>query len=139
MTPKTPSSTLTPIERLSSLIEDVFPASTMPRGTWNPAVDIKENEKEFVIQAELPGMNREDLDVHLTGDTLVIQGKRQEVKEETSEGYVRRERTFGTFYRSFRLEDKVDPQQIGAEYRDGVLNVRIPKVRQPDPQRIAVK
>jgi len=139
VTPQIPTTTLTPIERLSSFMEDMFPVTTPFRGTWNPAVDIKENEREYVIQAELPGMNREDLDVHLTGDMLVIEGKRQEAKEEKAEGYVRRERSFGSFYRSFRLDHKVEPNLIEAEYKDGILTVRVPKLQQPPPQRINVK
>lgn len=120
-------------------MEDLLPVTTPFRGAWNPAVDIKENDKEYQILAEIPGMNREDLDVHLTGDTLVIKGKREESKVDKAEGYVRRERSFGTFYRSFRLEEMVKVDQIKAEYKDGLLRVTVPKVQQPAPQRIAVQ
>lgn len=137
-TPQLPT-ILTPFERLSNFMEDMLPTSTLFRGAWNPVVDIKENEKEYVILAELPGMNREDLDVHVTGDVLVIQGKREEAKEDKREGFIRKERNFGTFYRSFRLESMVKPDHILAEYKDGVLKLVVPKAVQAEPKRITVK
>lgn len=134
-----PINNLSPFERLSTMMEDMFPTSTLLTGHWVPAVDIKETDKEFMFMAELPGMNRENLDVDLVGDTLVIRGKREDVKEEKGEGYLRKERHAGTFYRSFRLDAPVKENEIDAEYRDGILKVIVPKAEPVKTARINVK
>jgi HSP20 family protein len=133
-----PISTLTPFERLNTLMEDMLPNVPYFRGVWNPLVDIKETDKEFVFLAELPGMNREDLEVELAGDLLIIRGKREEVKEERN-GYIRKERYFGTFHRSFRLDAPVIEKDLNAVYKDGVLTVRVPKAEPVKTQRVAIQ
>ena len=128
----------TPFERLSTLMEDMFPASTMLKTVWNPAVDIKETDTQYTFQAELPGLNREDLDVEFVGDTLVIRGTREETKEEKGEGFIRRERQSGSFYRSFRIDTPINQDEINAEYKDGLLTVTVPKAEPVKTQRISV-
>ena len=134
-----PYSPLKAIDRFGSLFEDVFGPNPTWIAGWNPAVDIKETKDAYIFQAELPGMNREDLDVELTGETLVISGKREEHHDETKEGFVRRERQYGMFKRMFRLEQPVAPDKIVAEYKDGVLNVTVPKTEAVKKHRISVK
>lgn len=133
----TPSSTLAPLERLSTLFEDVFPNTNLLRGMWNPLVDIKETDKELVFLVELPGMNREDLEVEVVGEMLTIRGKREEVKEE-KDGYIRRERYQGSFCRSFRLDKPILENEISATYKDGVLTVRAPKAQPVKTQKVTV-
>jgi HSP20 family protein len=129
----------TPFERLSTLMEDMFPASALVKSVWNPAVDIKETDIEYAFTAELPGMNREDLEVEFVGDTLVIRGKREETKEEKGEGFIRKERHSGSFYRSFRIDTPIKQDAIRAEYKDGLLTVAVPKAEPVKTQRISVK
>lgn len=131
--------TWTPFERLSTMMEDMFPAASNVLGSWAPLVDIKETEKEFVFLAEIPGMNRENFEVELVGDTLVIRGKREEAKEDKAEGWIRRERHVGTFMRSFRLDTPVKQDMIEAQYRDGILQITVPKAEAVKTARIAIK
>lgn len=137
ITPTT--TTLSPFERLHSMMEDIFPTTSLLRGTWNPAVDIKETDKAYTFMVELPGMNSEDLDVEISGETLVIRGKREENKEESQEGYLRKERYFGTFYRSFRIDGPVQADKVEAKYNKGILEIVVPKTAQSTAQRIKVK
>lgn len=137
--PTTPATTLSPFDRLHGMMEELFPSVTFLRGAWNPAVDIKETDTEYIFIAELPGMNREDFEVELSGDMLSIRGKRDEVKEESKEGYLRKERHYGSFYRSFRIDTPVEADKINAEYNKGVLQIVVPKGETTKAQRIRVK
>lgn len=135
----TRNTTLSPFERLNFLLEDMWPTATFVRGAWNPVVDILEDENSYRFEVELPGMNREDFEVRMAGDTLTIQGHRNETKEIKGEGYIRRERSFGNFYRSFRLESPVKEKDITAEYTNGILHVKVPKTAAVKATRIAIK
>jgi HSP20 family protein len=139
MSKSTLPQTWTPFERLGSMMEDMFPTATNMLGNWAPLVDIKENDKELIFLAEIPGMNRENFEVELVGDTLVIRGKREEAKEEKGEGWIRKERHAGTFMRSFRLDTPVMPDKIDAQYRDGILQITIPKAEPVKTAKIAIK
>lgn len=130
-------SNLTPLERLGSLMEDMLPSVPYLRGSWNPAVDIKETDEDFQFIVEAPGVNRENMEVELSGDVLVIRGKREEVKEE-KDGFIRRERFQGAFYRSFRLDAPVKEHEIHASYADGILTVRVPKAEPVKTQRVRI-
>jgi HSP20 family protein len=94
---------------------------------WNPRVDILEEEKEFVVKAEIPEMKKEDLKVSLEDHVLSIAGERQMEKEEKNKKYHRVEREYGSFIRSFALPDTASGDKITAEYKDGVLKVHVPK------------
>jgi HSP20 family protein len=97
------------------------------RGTWSPAVDIYETEnKEVVLKAELPGLQREDIDVTVEGSTLTIRGQRRREETVAEDAYRRVERNYGAFARSFTLPSSVDACAVRADYRDGVLTVRLP-------------
>lgn len=121
------------------MMEEIFPTTPVwaPK-TWLPPVDIKETEKELLFQVELPGMSRENIEVELTGDTLVIRGKREQEKLEEKEGLIRRERSYGTFQRSFRLDIPVKGDAITADYKNGVLKVCVPKLEIVKPQKITI-
>lgn len=108
------------------------------RPDYTPAVDVREEENQFVIRADLPGMEEKDLDVRVHEGTLVLSGKREESNEEkTDRGYYR-ERRYGTFCRQFRLGTNVDAQQIEASYKNGVLTVALPKREEAKPRQIPV-
>lgn len=95
--------------------------------TFTPAIDVSETETDFLVKAELPGIDQEDLKIELTGDVLTIQGEKKEEKEEKENNHYRLERSFGSFSRSFTLPGEVQADKIDAKFKDGVLSVRLPK------------
>jgi len=96
-------------------------------GTMAPAVDVVEKDKEFLITAELPGLDEKDLDVQLSGDVLTIKGEKTEEKEEKQKNTYISERRYGSFQRSFQLPDGVDRGKVSASFEKGVLRVMLPK------------
>jgi HSP20 family protein len=106
---------------------------------WSPVVDITEDEKEYLIKAELPEMKKEDVKLTVQDDVLTISGERKYEKEEKGKKYHRVERAYGSFMRSFTLPEDADGSKIAAEYKDGVLKVRLPKAEKAKPKAIEVK
>ena len=106
---------------------------------WRPAVDIFEEKDNVVIKAELPGMNKDDIDLRVENNVLTLTGQRKREKEVTEDGYFRSERAYGTFSRSFTLPTTVDVSKIEASYKDGVLSVNLPKAEEAKPKQIDVK
>ncbi|GAB4464549.1 MAG: Hsp20/alpha crystallin family protein [Armatimonadaceae bacterium] len=105
---------------------------------WSPTVDVAENENEVVLRAELPGMKQEDIDIELTGDTLTIRGERKFENEERKENMIRVERSYGKFQRSFTLGVPIKSDDVKASYRDGVLEIVLPKSEETKPRKIGV-
>jgi HSP20 family protein len=112
--------------------------NTSQERNWMPAVDIREEDDRFVLAADLPGVERKDVDVTLEDGVLSIRGERNVLTEEKREGFHRRERVHGAFLRQFTLPDTVNAGQISATVKDGVLEVIIPKQDKPEPRKIAV-
>src|SRR5262245_34879792 len=108
-------------------------------GSWSPSVDIFDKGGEVVIHAELPGMKKEDIDVRVENNVLTIRGKKDRKDEVKEEGYFRTERVYGSFSRSFSLPTTVEVSKIAAEYKDGVLTLRLPKADEAKPRQIEVK
>ena len=106
---------------------------------FRPAVDIYEDDGHITINAELPGMKPEDVDVDVHEGILTLRGERKLENEEKREGYHRIERSYGTFSRSFSLPEGVDPDKCEANMKEGVLTVRLPKKPLPQPKKISVK
>lgn len=106
---------------------------------WMPTVDICETAGEYVIQAELPEVKKDDVKVTLEEGVLTIQGQRRQEKDEKTTKYHRIERSYGTFVRSFSLPDQVNESGVKAEFKDGVLNLHIPKSEKATPRAIEVK
>lgn len=96
---------------------------------WTPSLDITETGKTVEVRAELPGMERKDIDITLDGDMLVIKGEKKHETEEKDRSYHRVERSFGSFYRAVRLPNDVKTEEIDATFKDGVLTVNLPKVK----------
>lgn len=109
------------------------------RTKWAPRVDIAEDEKEYVINAELPGVRKEDVKVTVESGVLSISGERKTEKEEKGKKYHRVEQTYGTFIRSFTLPEGSSGEKISAEFRDGILKVRLPKDEKAKAKAIEVK
>lgn len=105
---------------------------------WNPRVDIYEEENAIVLKAELPGVEKDDITVDVKDGVLTLKGERSSDNEVKEESYYRRERSFGSFQRRFNIADNVDPEQITADYKDGVLKVAIPKPDEVKPRQITV-
>jgi len=106
---------------------------------WSPTVDIVETPEEFQIKAELPEVKREDVKVSVDGGVLRIEGERKQEKEEKGKKYHRVERSYGTFLRTFTLPDNVNESNVQAEFKDGLLNVRLRKSEKAKPKSIEVK
>jgi len=110
-----------------------------PVAEWAPVVDIIEDEKAYVIKAELPEMKKEDVQVQLEAGVLTITGERKIEQEDKTRKYHRVERAYGVFARSFELPENIDANQISAAYKDGVLTVAVAKSAQSLPKQIEVK
>ena len=106
--------------------------------TWLPAVDVWETEGELVLSFDLPGIPEDKIAVELDDNVLTVSGERERTQEHSSERFYRFERRFGTFSRGVTLPAGVNEDTIKAEYRDGVLEVRIPKPEEPKPKKIQI-
>ena len=106
---------------------------------WSPLVDISEDDKEYLIKAELPDVKKEDVKVTAEEGTLTIMGERKFEKKEENRKYHRIERAYGTFARSFSLPNDASPAKVTAEFKDGVLTVHLVKDEKAKPQQIEVK
>jgi HSP20 family protein len=106
---------------------------------WAPLVDIVEEEKEYLIKAELPEVKREDVKVSVEEGVLTVSGERKFEKEEKGKKYHRIERAYGRYARSFTLPDDADPSKVTAEFKDGVLRVHLPKSEKAKPKSVEIK
>jgi len=124
---------------IDRLFEDTFGGDTRRSG-WAPAVDIREDNKEIVLEVELPGIKPSEVEVTAENGVLTIRGEKQSTSTEGGEGrYHVVERTFGSFTRSFQLPVGVDERRIEADFADGLLNVRIPKTALAQARRIEIR
>ena len=112
---------------------------SMTTGDWSPRVDISETDKEFVIKAEIPDVKKDDVKVTVDSGVLTLQGERKQEKEEKGKKFHRVERYYGSFTRSFTLPDNVDESKVKASFKDGMLNLQIPKTAEAKPKAIEVK
>jgi HSP20 family protein len=106
---------------------------------WSPLVDISEDDKEYLIKAELPEVKKEDVKITMEDGTLTVSGDRKYEKAENGKKYHRVERAYGTFGRTFSLPDDASPGKVSAEFKDGVLTVHLAKDEKAKPQHIEVK
>jgi HSP20 family protein len=106
---------------------------------WAPLVDISEDDREYLIKAELPEVKREDVKVTAEEGTLTITGERKFEKELKGKKYHRVERSYGSFVRNFSLPDDASPAKVSAEFKDGVLTVHLTKTEKAKPQQVEVK
>lgn len=106
---------------------------------WAPKADVLEKEDAFVVNLEVPGINPDDVQISLQGDTLSIRGERKHEAQQSGENYLRVERSYGAFQRNFALGLPVEADKVSAEYADGVLTVTLPKAEAVKPKQIRVK
>ena len=116
-----------------------FDDEGIARGSWSPSVDIYENKEQIVLEAELPGMNREDFELTVENNVITLRGERRFEKKEDTDNYHRVERAYGSFTRSFTLPNTVSGEGASADYRNGVLRVTLPKREETKARRIEVK
>jgi HSP20 family protein len=129
-------------DRINKVFTEAFNRSEeglMNRGTWIPPVDIYQNGKELVLKAELPDMKKEDIDIAIEEHTLTIKGEKKLDADVKDENVRRIERLYGSFTRSFTLPPTVDASNVSAEYKDGVLTLRLPIREEAKPRQIHVK
>lgn len=106
---------------------------------WTPSVDISETDGMVQLKAELPGMEAKDIDIDVTEDVLTLRGIKKMEEEQKDERYYRRERCAGSFMRSFRLPSRVVSDKVNAEFKNGVLNILIPKSEESKHKKIKIK
>jgi HSP20 family protein len=122
----------------SSNLDPSFGEEGIGRGAWNPNVDIYENKDQIVLEAELPGMNREDFELTIENSVLTLRGERRFEKKDETDNYHRVERSYGSFTRAFTLPQKVSGDGAVAEYLNGVLRVTLPKREEVKARRIEI-
>jgi HSP20 family protein len=129
-----------PDSQLNRLFNDFFGRASQDQNltTWAPAVDIYEGEHELVVKADLPDIKPEELDVRVENNILTIRGERKFEKKVDEKNYLRVERAYGSFARSFSLANTVNTEAIKADYKDGVLTLSIPKREEAKPKQIKV-
>jgi HSP20 family protein len=106
---------------------------------WIPAMDLVESDDHFVLKADLPGLAEDDVAIEVEDNVLTVSGERKAEHEDKREGYVRVERSYGSFRRSLTLPEGVDPEAVEASFDKGVLVVRIPKPEERKPRRVAIQ
>ena len=127
-------------EQVIRLFESNLPASSDSSAltAWAPAVDIYETENELVIKADLPAVEEKDLDVRVENNMLTIRGERKFEQNVNEDNYLRVERTYGSFSRSFSLPNTVNTEAIKAEYKNGVLSIELPKRAESKPKQVKI-
>jgi HSP20 family protein len=130
-------------ERMNRMFDDSYRGTGRGEdwglgGAWAPPVDIYEKDGNIVVKAELPGVDPKDVDVRVENNTLTIRGERKIDNEVKQESYHRVERAYGTFTRSFSLPSVLDQEKIKAEFKDGVLQVTLPKHERALPKQINI-
>ncbi len=130
-------------ERMDNLFEDSISrmrgtGENMSYSTWSPAVDIYETSDNLVIKAEIPGADKDDISVEIKDNSLYLKGERKLEKDVKEENYHRMERSYGSFHRVFSLPTTVDQEKIKANFKNGVLEITIPKEEKAKPKQITV-
>ena len=107
-------------------------------GRWNPAVDLYEKDDHFVIKAELPGVDKNNIAIDIKDRVLTLSGERSYENEVKEENYYRRERSYGKFQRAFTLSADVDSDKIKAEFKEGLLQIEVPKPEEQKPKQVTI-
>ena len=131
-------------DRINRIFDESFSRTAdvdddISMSAWKPSVDIYETDEAIILKAELPGIKKEDVSVEIKDNVLTLKGERIEDKEIKEGSYFRKERCFGTFSRAFNLQHRVQPDKIKAKFKDGILEIEIPKPEEEKPKQITVK
>jgi len=125
------------VDRVLDSFFDRSEESALP--AFAPVVDIEEKEKEYVVTVELPGVRKDDVKINLKDNVLTVSGEKKSEKKIDEKNYHQTERIFGSFQRCFRLPELVDQEKIAADFKNGILNVAIPKLPEVQPKSIEIK
>jgi len=126
--------------RFSDIMDEFFNDAVATRkNTFAPSIDISETDKQFIVDVEVPGINKKDIELNLENNMLTISGERSFNKEEEGKQYHRVESHYGTFNRSFRLPENVDSDSIKATYNNGILNITVDKSEEKLKKQIEIK
>jgi len=132
-----------PFDEMRRMMEDFWMAPFADLGRWSenfiPSVDVKEENDQVVVSAELPGMDQEDIDVEVTQDSVRIAGEKKQEEKKEEKGYYHRETTYGAFERVIDLPTAVDEEKAEAEFSKGVLTIKLPKSEQARSKRKKVE
>ena len=132
-----------PLHRdLARLFENPWQGSDLSdslfEGAYQPSVDVSEDSEGFLVKAELPGMSKDDIKISMENGVLSIEGEKKEERDSKQGGLLRRERSYGSFYRAFSLPAGVDASKAEASYTDGVLQLKLPKKEEARPRSIEI-
>jgi HSP20 family protein len=132
------------LDALSSRMNQLFPATVRRNddvtfADWAPAVDVQETDKEYLVKADLPEIKKEDMKIAIDDGVLSMEGERKQEKEEKNKKFHKVERVYGKFVRRMALPSDVDETKVSAEFKDGVLNVHLPKAPTARPHSVDVK
>ena len=143
LTPWRPFGELTSLRReMDRLWENFFGERPLPKiweREWAPSLEMSETKDNFVVKAEVPGIDVKDIGISLTGDVLTIKGEKRQEKEEKEEDYHLVERSYGSFSRSVRLPAEVESDRIKASYKNGILNITLPKSEKVKAKEVKIK
>jgi HSP20 family protein len=132
-----------PFDEMRRLMQDFWMRPLEDWGTWGeefvPKVDVKEEEKEILVSAELPGMDQKDINVTVTEDSVRISGEKKHEEEKEEKGYYRRETSYGSFERVIDLPTEVNDEKVEAEFRNGVLTIKLPKSEEAQAKHKKIK
>jgi HSP20 family protein len=128
-------------DQVNRLFDETFSrgrSAESEMGSWAPAVDIYETEQELVLKADLPEVNQQEIDIRIENNMLTIRGERKFHNEVSQDNYLRVERAYGPFSRSFSLPNTLNAEAIKADYQNGVLSIRMPKREESRPKQIRI-
>jgi HSP20 family protein len=129
-------------DEMNRLFDDFFGRPLVraewTEGVWSPIVDVSEDKDNVIVKAEMPGMKKEDVKISIQDNVLTLKGEKKQEKEEKDANYHRIERSYGSFSRSFTLPTSVKADKVKASYKDGVLNITLPKTEEAKPKEIPV-
>ena len=120
-------------------VAGVLRDDVLTAGEWKPLMDVVETKEGITLKVEVPGMKQEDINISLEDNTLTVKGERKHESEVNEEGYTRFERSYGTFQRSVALPPTMDTERVKATYKDGVLEIQLPKREEARPKTIKVE
>lgn len=131
-------------DRINRVFDDMFPTTGEGREDaglfeWRPMVDTYEKDDAIMIKAELPGLKKDDVSIDVNNNVLSIKGERKDEENVEEDNYYRRERFYGKFQRAFTLPDNVDTDKIEASFKDGILEVKVPKTEESKGKKIEIK
>ena len=124
---------------ISSIMNDDWNPKIIDNTTWNPAVDVEEKEKEYIISTDIPGLSKKDVKISMSNNVLSISGERKHDSDNNVDNYHYRERTIGTFSRSFNLPDTIAEDKVTANCKNGILIVTLPKKEAALPKEREIK